>query len=84
MAGGAGSTMRMGVGTIAIVAIGVVAAIFLKGGGGSGTGGPEPEPARPTSMPNQTMAPSQPTRPLKVTIRESSYVVNGRRSTSSR
>ena len=77
MAGaGGGSTMRMGVGAIAVVAIGVVAAIFMKGGG-SGSGGTGTGTGTSTSMPNSTMAPSPPTRPLKVTIRESSYVVNG-------
>ena len=73
-----GRTMRLGVGTIGVVAIGIVAAIFFRGagrgpggGGGTGTGGTS------SSLPNQQMLPSQPQRPLKVTIRENAYVVNG-------
>ena len=69
--------MRVGVGTIGVVALGVVAAIFFGRGGGSGSGGTGTGSGTSVSLPNQPMQPTQPQRPLRVTIRENGYVVNG-------
>jgi hypothetical protein len=78
MAGpGGGRTFRLGLGTIGIAAAAIVAAVFLRGGGGTGSGGSGTGSGVQTSLPNQPMAPSQPQRPMKVTIRENSYVVDG-------
>jgi hypothetical protein len=78
MAGpGGGRTFRLGLGTIGVAAAAIVAAVFFRGGGGSGSGGTGTGSGVQTSLPNQTMAPSQPQRPMKVTIRENSYVVDG-------
>jgi hypothetical protein len=70
--------MRVGVGTIGVVALGVIAAIFFGRGGGSGTGGTGTGAGTSSSLPNQAMPPTPPQRPLKVTIRENDYVVDGR------
>jgi len=75
--GSGGRTMRVGVGTIGVVALGVVAAIFFGRGGGSGSGGTGTGSGTSVSLPNQPMQPTQPQRPLRVTIRENGYVVNG-------
>jgi hypothetical protein len=78
MAGpGGGRTFRLGQGTIGIAAAAIVAAVFLRGGGGTGSGGSGTGSGVQTSLPNKPMAPSQPQRPMKVTIRENSYVVDG-------
>jgi hypothetical protein len=69
--------MRVGVGTIGVVALGVVAAIFFGRGGGSGSGGTGTGSGTSSSLPNQAMQPTPPQRPLRVTIRENGYVVNG-------
>ena len=69
--------MRLGVGTIGVVAIGIVAAIFFRGSGRGPGGGTDSGTGTSSSLPNQQMLPSQPQRPLKVTIRENTYVVNG-------
>lgn len=73
-------TMRMGVGVIGVAALGILAAIFFRGGGGSGTGGTGTGSGATTmsSLPDQTMAPATPQRPLKVVIRENVYEVDGR------
>jgi hypothetical protein len=75
---GGGRTFKLGLGTIGVAAAAIVAAIFLRGGGGSGSGGTGTGTGTQTSLPNQPIAPSQPQRPLKVTIRENDYVVDGR------
>jgi hypothetical protein len=78
MAGpGGGRTFRLGLGTIGIAAAAIVAAVFFRGGGGTGSGGAGTGSGVQTSLPNQPMAPSQPQRPMKVTIQENSYVVDG-------
>jgi len=74
---GGGKTVRLGVGTIGVVALGVLAAIFFKGGGGTGTGGTGTGAGNHATPPAQSVVSAPPQRPLKVTIRESSYVVNG-------
>lgn len=77
---GGSKTMRMGVGAIGVAALGILAAIFFRGGGGSGTGGTGTGSGATTmsSLPNPPMAPATPQRPLKVVIRENDYEVNGR------
>jgi hypothetical protein len=78
MAGpGGGRTFRLGIGTIGIAAAAIVAAIFLRGGGGTGTGGTGTGTGSNSAAPSPAAAPSQPQRPLKVTIRENDYVVDG-------
>jgi hypothetical protein len=78
MAGpGGGRTFKLGLGTIGIAAAAIVAAVFFRGGGGSGSGGTGTGSGTQSALPNQTIAPSQPQRPLKVTIRENDYVVDG-------
>jgi hypothetical protein len=71
--------MGAGVGLIGAVAAVTALMIFLRGGGsGSGTGsgsGAGPGTGAPTT---QTLLATQPTRPLKVTIQESNYLVSGR------
>jgi len=66
-------------GAIGVVAAGILAAIFLRGGGGSGSGGTGTGagPGTGPGASTQVVVPAQPQRPLKVTIRENSYVVNG-------
>jgi hypothetical protein len=79
MAGpGGGRTFRLGLGTIGVAAAAIVAAIFLRGGGGSGSGGAGTGTGSNSATPSQTIAPSPPQRPLKVTIRENDYVVDGK------
>jgi len=69
----------MGLGTIGVVAAGIIATVFFRGGGGGGSGGTGTGTG---SGPNagattQAALPAQPQRPIRVTIRENSYVVNG-------
>jgi hypothetical protein len=74
--GGGGKTMRVGLGTIGVVGLAILAAVFFRGGGsGSGGSGSGTGTGAPTT---QTMIPAQPQRPLRVTIRENEYVVNER------
>jgi hypothetical protein len=74
-----GRTMRMGVGTIGVVGLAVLAAIFFRGGGGSGSGGTGSGSGTTGNSPStQAMLPAQPQRPLRVTIRENDYVINER------
>jgi hypothetical protein len=68
----------MGVGAIGVVAAGIVAAVFLRGGGGSGSGGTGAGSGTGAGPTTQMALPAQPQRPLKVTIRENNYVVNER------
>src|SRR5829696_1632794 len=72
-----GRTMAVGVGVIGVVGIATLLAVLFKGGG-TGTGGTGTGTGTSATMPAQNMVPSQPQRPLKVTIRENDYVVNGR------
>ena len=72
-----GRTMAVGVGVVGVVGIATLLAILFKGGG-TGTGGTGSGTGTTTSMPNQPMVPATPQRPLKVTIRENDYLVNGR------
>jgi len=70
----------MGLGTIGVVAAGIIAAVFFRGGGGSGSGGTGTGTGSGTGASSTTQVglPAQPQRPLKVTIRENNYVVNER------
>ena len=71
--------MRMGVGTIGVAALAVLAAIFFRGGGGSGSGGTgtgSGTSGNPAAT--QAVLPAQPQRPLRVSIRENDYVINER------
>jgi hypothetical protein len=72
-----GQTMRVGVGVIAVVGLATLLAILFSGGGGggSGTGGGTGTSTAPAT---QAVLPATPLRPLVVTIRENTYVVNGR------
>ena len=78
-----GRTMAVGVGVIGVVGVLTVLAILFNGGGsgdgGTGTGAGAGAGAGPgaTQPATQSLLASQPQRPLRVTIRESSYVVNG-------
>jgi len=72
-----GRTMAVGVGVIGVVGIATLLAVLFKGGG-TGTGGTGSGTGTSATMPSQNMVPSQPQRPLKVTIRENDYLVNGR------
>ena len=77
-------TMGAGVGLIGLVGIGTLLAVLFGRGGGSGSGGTGPGAGSGTgagagSPTTQSMLAAQPaTRPLKVTIQESDYVVAGR------
>ena len=73
-----GKTMRMGVGTIGVVALAILAAIFFRGGGGTGTGGTGSGSGSSGNATTQAMLPTQPQRPLRVVIRENDYVVHER------
>ena len=80
--GGGGRTFRTGLGAIGVVAAGILAAVFLRGGGGSGSGGTGTGAGAGSgtgaSSTTQMALPAQPQRPLKVTIRENNYLVNER------
>ena len=73
-------TMGAGVGLIGLVAAATVLMILFRGGGGRGTGsGTGTGAGSGTGAPTtQTFLATQPTRPLKVTIQESNYLVSGR------
>lgn len=73
--GGGGKTMRVGLGTIGVVGLAILAAVFFRGGGSGSGGGAGTGTGTPTT---QTMVPAQPQRPLRITIRENDYVVNER------
>lgn len=75
--GGGGKTMRVGLGTIGVVGLAILAAVFFRGGG-SGSGGGGSTGSGTGAPTTQTMAPAQPQRPLRITIRENNYVVNER------
>ena len=72
-----GRTMAVGVGVIGVVGVVTLLAVLFKGGG-TGTGGTGTGTGTSATMPAQGMVPLQPQRPLKVTIRENDYMVNGR------
>jgi hypothetical protein len=73
--------MGAGVGLIGVVAAATVLAILFRGGGGSGSGGSGtgagPGAGAGTTAPS-SLAATQPSRPLKVRIEGSDYVVNGK------
>jgi hypothetical protein len=69
--------MAVGVGVIGVVGVVTLLAVLFKGGG-TGTGGTGTGTGTSATMPAQGMVPLQPQRPLKVTIRENDYMVNGR------
>ena len=77
-------TMGAGVGIAALVAVGTLLAILFGRGGGSGSGGTGPGAGSGTgpgtgSPATQSLAATLPTtRPLRVTIQESDYLVAGR------
>ena len=80
-------TMGAGVGLIGAVGLVTVLMILFRGGGGTGTGGTGPGAGAGPGTGSGTVGPpttaaflaSLPTsRPLKVTIQESDYVVAGR------
>jgi hypothetical protein len=78
--------MGAGVGLIGVVGAATLLAILFRGGGsGSGTGGTGQGAGRGAgtsaggTAATQAVLATAPTRPMKVTIEESSYVVNGRR-----
>ena len=77
-----GRTVAVGVGVVGVVGLATLLAIFFKGGGtgdgGTGTGAGVGTGSGPTSPATQTMLAAEPQRPLRVTIRENDYVVNGR------
>ena len=78
-----GRTMAVGVGVIGVVGVVTLLAILFNGGGtgdggtgegagtGTGTGAAATNPVMPAML-------AAPTRPMKVTIQESNYMVNGR------
>ena len=80
-----GRTMAVGVGVIGVVGVLTLLAVLFNGGGtgdgGTGTGagaGSGAGSGTGSTMPTtQSLLASQPQRPMRVTIRESSYVVNG-------
>ena len=80
-----GRTMAVGVGVIGVVGVLTLLAILFNGGGtgdggtgegaGSGTG---PGTGTAATSPVTPAMLTAPTRPMKVTIQESDYLVNGR------
>ena len=76
-----GRTMAVGVGVIGVVGVVTLLAILFNGGGtgdgGAGTGAGSGAGTGTTMPATQSLLASQPQRPLRVTIREGSYVVNG-------
>ena len=76
-----GRTMAVGVGVIGVVGVLTVLAILFNGGGtgdgGTGTGAGSGTGTGTTMPATQSLLANQPQRPMRVTIRESSYVVNG-------
>ena len=81
-----GRTMAVGVGVVGVVAVATLLAIFFKGGGtgeggtgtGTGVGTGTGTGTGTTSPTTRSMVSTEPQRPLKVTIRENDYIVNGR------
>ena len=76
--------MGAGIGLISVVGVATLLAILFRGGGsgsgGSGTGaGTGSGPGSGGSGTTQAVAATAPSRPMKVRIEESSYVVNGQR-----
>src|SRR5437870_2322894 len=74
-------TMSAGIGLIGVVGAATLLAILFRGGGGSGGGsGAGTGTGAGAGAPAATQAAraTQPTRPLKVTIEGSNYVVDGR------
>lgn len=74
-----GRTMAVGVGIVGVVGVLTLLAILFNGGGsGDGGTGTGAGAGAGTTLPaTQSLLASQPQRPLRVTIRENSYVVNG-------
>ena len=73
-------TMGAGIGLISVVGVATLLAILFRGGGsGSGGSGQGSGTSSGMSATTQAIAATEPTRPLKVRIEESSYVVNGQR-----
>jgi hypothetical protein len=76
--------MGAGVGLIGVVGVATLLAVLFRGGGGSGTGGTGGAGAGAGSGPGsgaattQSLVSTQPTRPMKVRIDGSNYVVDGR------
>ena len=76
--------MGAGVGLIGVVAAATLLAVLFRGGGRSGTGGTGGAGAGAGSGPGagtsttQALMPAQPSRPMKVRIDGSNYVVDGR------
>jgi len=76
--------MGAGVGLIGVVAVGTLLAVLFRGGG-SGSGGPGGAGAGSGGGPGtgtgaaatQSLAATQPSRPIKIRIDGSSYVVDG-------
>jgi hypothetical protein len=74
----AGRTTAVGVGVIGVVGVATLLAILFRGGSGTGTGTGSGTGAGTGAAPaTQMLLSAQPQRPLKVVIRESTYVVNG-------
>lgn len=77
-----GRTMAVGVGVIAVAGLATLLAILFKGGGtGTGGTGPGAGSGTGTGLTPTTQSLISTTnlqRPLKVTIRENDYLVNGR------
>ena len=77
-------TMGAGVGLIGVVGVATLLAVLFRGGGGSGSGGTGGAGAGAGSGPGagapttQALMPAQPSRPMKVRIDGSNYVVDGR------
>ena len=78
-----GRTMAVGVGVVGVVGVLTLLAILFKGGG-TGDGGTGEGAGRGTGSGTSATSPvvpamlAPPTRPMKVTIQESNYMVNGR------
>ncbi|HZN68917.1 MAG TPA: hypothetical protein VFB66_26795 [Tepidisphaeraceae bacterium] len=76
-----GRTLATGLGVIAVVGAATLLAILFRGGGsgsgGTGTGAGSGTGTGTTMPATQAALPQQPQRPLKVTIQESTYLVNG-------
>lgn len=72
-----GRTMAVGVGVIGVVGVLTLLAVLFNDGG-TGDGGAGTGAGTGTTTPTtQMLLATQPQRPLRVTIRDSSYVVNG-------
>ena len=74
-------TMGAGIGLIGVAGVATLLAILFRGGGGTGTGGTgtgQGTGTRASTSPTTQTLAAEPTRPLKVRIEESNYVVDGR------